>query len=51
MTPDAKKRLKKVASGKKRQKKRRLKPLSLHPLDFETAIKAFVTVGVKKPKV
>jgi hypothetical protein len=45
--PAAKKRVTQTAAGKKKQKKRRLRPLSLHPLDFETAMRALLGVSKK----
>jgi hypothetical protein len=47
--PAAKKRVTQIATGKKRRKKRRLKPLSLHPMDFDTAMRVILAVA-KKPK-
>ena len=49
MMPGAKKRVARIAAGRKKQKKRRLKPLSLHPMDFDEAMKKILAVP-KKPK-
>jgi hypothetical protein len=40
----ASKRKKKIAPGRKKKKPKRLKPISLHPLDFDTAIGAFLSI-------
>ncbi len=47
--PAARKRVTRIASGRKKKKKRRLKPVSLHPMDFDTAMRAILAT-VKKPK-
>ena len=47
--PAAKKRVTQIAAGKKRRKKKRLTPLSLHPLDFDEAMRMLVGT-TKKPK-
>lgn len=41
MRPGVKKKAKPIAPGKKRKKKR-LRPISLHPLDFETALRGLL---------
>ena len=46
--PAAKKRVTQIAAGRKKQKKR-LKPVSLHPLDFDQAMKKILGAA-KKPK-
>lgn len=45
--PAAKEKLARAATG--RRKKKRLKPLSLHPMDFDTAMRAILATA-KKPK-
>jgi len=44
MTAGARKAKKKIAPGRKK-KKERLRPVSLHPLDFDTAIKRLVVMA------
>jgi hypothetical protein len=48
MMPAARKRVTRIAAGRKKKKKR-LKPLSLHPMDFDTAMRA-ILAAAKKPK-
>lgn len=48
--PAAKKRVSRIASGRKEKKhKKRLKPISLHPMDFDEAMKK-ILAAAKKPK-
>jgi len=47
--PAAKKRVTQIATGRKKVKKRRLTPLSLHPMDFDEAMKK-ILAATKKPK-
>ena len=46
MTAGARRAKKKIAPGRK--KKGRLRPLSLYPLDFDTAMKGLITIPVEK---
>ena len=50
--PDAKKRVAQIAAGqepKEPKKKKRLKPVSLHPMEFDDAMKKILGAA-KKPK-
>jgi len=48
MTAGARKANKKIAPGRKK-KKVRLRPVSLHPLDFDTAMKGLVATAQPSP--
>jgi hypothetical protein len=48
MTAGANRRKKKIAPGKKKARKKRLKPISLHPLDFDTAVRGLLGLPAKR---
>ncbi len=49
MTAGARKAKQKIVPGRKK-KKMRLRPVSLHPLDFDTAMKKLIAVAIEKPR-